>query len=77
MAELAIKKAGITDGRWSIGVNFGIHVGNMGTGPGTEVRPSVSTLIDGLSLSRFPDNEAVPPQMEPLIVDAAELTSKE
>jgi len=73
IAELAVKKAGLTSGKWSIGVNFMIHVGNMGVPPHNQARPSASVMVDTINLMRVPDGEVVADHMKGLVVDAAEL----
>lgn len=73
IAELAVKKAGVTSGKWSIGVNFMIHVGNMGMPPDNQARPSASVMVDTINLVRIPDGEAVGDHMKGLVVDAAEI----
>jgi len=71
IAELAVKEAGLSSGKWSIGVNFMIHVGNIGGPPHNEARPSASVMVDTITLTRVPEGEKIPEHMESLIVDAA------
>lgn len=52
---LLLKSAGITEGKWALGVNFGINVGNMGASPERSA-PSVMTQVQGLNLLRVPDD---------------------
>ena len=68
VAELLIRKAGLTDGLWAIGVNF--NIGIAMAGPDKEhVRPSALVGVDQLILTR-----ATEPG--PLVCDAALITAK-
>lgn len=72
VAEATIRKNGITAGKWVIGVNFGLQVGNLGRDPEQKsIRPGVAVIIDGLTLSRFPDGQEVPVEMQSVVVDAS------
>lgn len=67
-AALFIQSAGIKDGLWTIGVNFGIAV--TAAGPNKDnVRPSTLVSVDQLLLVK-----ATEPG--PLTFDAAEIASK-
>lgn len=51
IAKLLLRKQGITEGHWTIGVNFGIAATNAG--PGAEaVRPSMIVSVDKMIISR-------------------------
>ncbi len=68
VASLLMHKAGITDGLWTIGVNFGIAV--AAAGPDKDhVRPSALVSVDQLVLSKGTE-------LGPLTFDAAELKAK-
>lgn len=68
VASLLIQKAGITDGLWTIGVNFGIGV--AAAGPDKDhIRPSAMISVDQLILSK-----ATEPG--PLTFDAAEFKAE-
>lgn len=68
IAKIAAKDAGIKSGTWSIGVNFGINVGNMGLPPDNKARPSTTVSVDQINLVRIPEGEALPDNMEPLVI---------
>lgn len=68
VAELLIRKAGITEGLWTIGVNFNIGVAVAGPDK-DNVRPSALISVDQLVLTR-----AMEPG--PLVYDAADLIAK-
>lgn len=53
-----LKSAGITEGKWALGVNFGINVGNMGQSPDQAI-PSVMVQTQSLNLARAPDDAPV------------------
>jgi hypothetical protein len=66
VAELLLRKQKITEGLWTIGVNFGFAAVNMG--PESEkVRPAAVVVIDRLALTRVEE-------MAPLTVDASKLS---
>lgn len=68
VASLLIQKAGITEGLWTIGVNFGIAV--AAAGPDKDhIRPSALVSVDQLILTK-----ATEPG--PLTFDAAELNAE-
>lgn len=68
VASLLLQKAGITDGLWTIGVNFGIAV--AAAGPDKDhVRPSALVSVDQLVLSKGAE-------LGPLTFDASELRAK-
>ena len=56
LTETLIRASGVTEGRWMVGVNFAINAGAIGQNP-KESKPGVVTLIEGLTLSRVPDNQ--------------------
>lgn len=53
-----LKSASITEGKWALGVNFGINVGNMGQSQEQAV-PSVMIQVQSLNLARVPDDVPV------------------
>jgi hypothetical protein len=63
VGKLLLKKQGITQGMWTVGVNFAIGVTNAGPNPET-IRPSAIVSVDKIVLSR-----AEGPG--PMIVDAS------
>lgn len=68
VAALMMRDAGITDGLWTIGVNFAIGV--AAAGPDKEhIRPSTLISVDQLVLTKA--NEP-----GPLTFDAAEVAAK-
>jgi hypothetical protein len=67
VAELLIRKAGATEGLWTIGVNFTIGAGAVG--PDAEhVRPSAFVGVDQLTLTKASEPG-------PLTFDAATLSA--
>ena len=68
VASLLMQKAGVTDGLWTIGVNFGIAV--AAAGPDKDhVRPSALVSVDQLVLAKGTEPG-------PLTFDATELRAK-
>ena len=63
VAKLLLQKQGITEGYWTVGVNFGIAAAQAGPNP-ESVRPSMVISVDKVLISR-----ATEPG--PLTVDAA------
>jgi hypothetical protein len=53
-----LKSANITEGKWALGVNFGINVGNMGQNQ-EEAVPSAMIQIQSLNLARVSDEAPV------------------
>lgn len=53
VAIALIKAGGITEGKWSLGINFGINVGNFGQNDQAAV-PTVMTQVQSLNLARAP-----------------------
>jgi hypothetical protein len=68
IAELLIKKLKITDGLWTVGVQFNIGVTNAGPTP-ANVMPSAIVGVEKILLSR-----ATEPS--PLTFDAASISEK-
>jgi hypothetical protein len=66
--EALIKKQGIHEGKWMIGVEFVVNIGLLGTAP-NEARPGAMILANSLQLVKASETGA-PPN---LIVDAAEV----
>ena len=64
VARLLLKKQGISEGLWTIGMNFGLAPVLAGPEPGKE-RPSMLVSVDKILLTRA--NEA-----GPMTVDASE-----
>lgn len=71
VGEALLRSAGITEGYWSIGVNCGINVGNMGPSP-KEAKPSILTVIDGVNLSRVTESE----KENGLVIDASRIATR-
>ena len=64
--EALLKEQGIHEGKWVLGIEFGLNISMMGTGP-TDVKPGVMIVANNLQLQK-----AVEPGSPPnLIVDAA------
>jgi hypothetical protein len=63
-----LEKAGITDGLWTIGVNFNIGVALTGVEPDL-LRPSAVVSIDRINLARASEPG-------PLTYDAAAIAAK-
>ncbi len=63
-----IKQSGITAGRWAIGVNFTINIGNFGPDEKNSA-PSVMAQVQGFSLVKAPDDA---PET-PTIIDASKI----
>lgn len=67
-AVALLKQAGINEGKWSFGVNFGVNVGNFGPDESQAV-PSVMAQVQGFNLSKAPDDV---PDL-PTIIDASKM----
>lgn len=50
-----LKSAGITEGKWAIGVNFGLNIGNMGPSQ-DQAMPSVMVQVQAFNLALVPDD---------------------
>ena len=64
--EALLKKQGIHEGKWMIGIEFTVNVAMIGTGP-NDAKPGAMVLASNLQLVRAPETGA-PPNM---VVDAA------
>lgn len=73
IGEALLKTQDIKEGKWMVGVNFGIQVGNMNVPPKNTARPSASLIIEGFNISRIPDDQTPPKEMDSLIIDASNL----
>lgn len=73
IAQAILIQEKITEGRWMVGVNFGIQVGNLGSAPNNQVKPSASVMVEGFNISRVQDDSTPPKELEPLIIDASTL----
>lgn len=51
VARILVEKAGITEGKWQFGVEFSVHIGNIGGGP-DNVRPGGLLLVQSMTLNR-------------------------
>jgi|688.fasta_scaffold283263_3 hypothetical protein len=69
VAQVLIKKAGVTEGRWMIGVNFAIGVASAGPDK-DHVRPTALVSVDQLILTKTTETG-------PLTFDAAEASSND
>lgn len=58
VAAALIKTAGITSGKWSVGVNFVFNVGTMGQSPEGAL-PSVMMQIQSVNMAKVPDDAPV------------------
>lgn len=67
-AEILLKASNIKEGKWSIGVGFGVSVGNFGP-KGEEVKPTVMTIVEGLQVTRVKDGDPD----NGLVIDASKL----
>lgn len=70
VAKMLLKKEGVRDGKWTLGVNFNIATTLAGPTPDA-ARPTILVSVEKVILQRA---EANTPSA--LIVDAAELTEK-
>jgi len=73
VAKLMIKEAGLHEGRWTLGIEFGIAVGAMGQGPDKDAFPGALVTANKLRLSVVSDSSAEPPN---LVFDAAKINPK-
>lgn len=71
VAEATITRQKITTGKWVVGVNFGVQVGNLGQSSEKDAKPGVAVIIDCFTLTRLPEGQPVPKEMEAIVVDAA------
>ena len=69
VAKLLLKKQGIAEGFWTVGVNFGLASALAGPEPGKE-RPSMVVSVDKILITRA--NEA-----GPMTVDASKLSDSD
>lgn len=53
-AIVLLKQAGITEGKWSFGVNFGINIGNFGPDE-SQAAPSFMAQVQGFNLTKAPN----------------------
>ena len=65
VAELLIKKQGIHEGKWLVGLEFNVNIGMMGVAP-PNAYPGAMILCNGLQLTKGPDQAPAN-----LVVDAA------
>jgi len=63
-----LKQAGINQGRWAFGVNFGVNIGNFGPDE-RQVVPSIMAQVQGFNLAKVPDDV---PDL-PTIIDASKI----
>ena len=65
LAELMVRKVGLSEGLWGISIRFGISAGNAGPGP-DDLKPTAIVPVLEIGLQRFdePSN---------LTVNAAEI----
>lgn len=69
LVELIIKRVGIHEGRWVLGVTFGFGPGQFGPAP-EQMSPGVVVAVNQISIHReSPDTHAP----ESLVVDAAKV----
>lgn len=73
IGETLLRKEGVTTGKWMVGVNFGIQVGNINLSPESAAKPSASVLVEGFNVSKLPNEQAIPAEIESLIIDASTL----
>jgi len=72
VATALIKKEGIREGRWMLGLEFTFGAGNLGANP-TDTKPGAFVQINKLVLTR--QDESAPSL--PFIVDAAKVNPEE
>lgn len=70
VAEMLVRKQGITDGQWLIGFEFIFTAGMMGPSS-PEALPGTMTLINKVTLAKHPPGAP----SSPLVVDAGALNS--
>lgn len=68
VAVALIKTAGITEGKWSFGVNFGINIGNFGPTQDQSL-PSIMAQIQSFNLAKAPPDS----EEGGTIIDASKL----
>jgi hypothetical protein len=67
LIELVIRHVGIHEGRWMLGVSFGLAPGNFGLTP-DQASPGVAVVISQFTIQRAPSDAP-----NGLVVDAAEI----
>lgn len=72
IAKYLIKDAGLHEGKWTIGIEFGIAVGAMGQGPEKEGFPGALITANKLILTATGDV----PTPANLVFDASKLNPK-
>ena len=75
IAELLVKNQGLKEGKWILGFNIAVNLGNFGTSQSLEdLNPGAMFMISSLTLSAVPT--PAPPGPEPsYVIDAAKLNS--
>ena len=68
VGEALLKSANVTEGKWGIGVNFGINVANFGPTQ-AEAKPTVMAVVDGLQLTKAKDDD----QAVGMVIDASKI----
>lgn len=68
LAEILVREAGITEGKWTIGVNFGIHTANFGQTE-NHVYPTLMAAVESVNIVRHPENVPI----TQLTVDASKI----
>ncbi|RUV39974.1 MAG: hypothetical protein E5X23_06535 [Mesorhizobium sp.] len=74
LAELLVRKQGITEGRWAVGFDLSIGVGIMGPNE-VDARPGAMIQISGVNISKVPPDSPANANEAVFIVDAAALPS--
>lgn len=73
LAELIIKSAGVSEGRWVLIANFVFAPGNFGPTP-VALSPGVAVILQSVGIQRVLPEMNVPLE---IVVDAAEITRGE
>ena len=73
VGEYILSKNGITEGKWMVGVSFGVNVGNSAFAPSQPAKPTAAVSVDGLAITRISEEVAVDEPIEHLVIDASTL----
>lgn len=68
LAEMMIRRVGLSEGLWGVYVKFGLQAANVGPGP-EDLRPAAILPVLEIGLQRLDEPSS-------LAVDAAELTNR-
>lgn len=65
LLEIVIRKAGISDGAWSLTATFGVTMGPMGPAP-DQIAPGFAVVVQGVGIQRLPVG-----MQDPMALDAS------